>query len=145
MEVVRDILEHKGSRVVSVSRDTSVREALRLMEKENIGAVLVLDPNGHSAGVFSERDYARKMPSASPSREDTPVAEVMSSKVWTVTPTKSIEEAMAIMTQGRVRDLPVVADGELLGMISIGDVVAAMIHEKEYLIEQLEHYITGSY
>ena len=109
MEVVRDILEHKGSRVVSVSRDTSVREALRLMEKENIGAVLVLDPNGHSAGVFSERDYARKMPSASPSREDTPVAEVMSSKVWTVTPTKSIEEAMAIMKERGLFEYPYAA------------------------------------
>lgn len=145
MELVRDILEHKGSRVVSVGRETSVREVLRLMDKENIGAVLVLDNKGHAEGIFSERDYARKMPDSSLSREETPVKDVMSSTVKGVGPTKTIEEAMAIMTQGRIRHLPVVNEGELLGLVSIGDVVAAMIHEKEYLIEQLEHYITGSY
>ncbi|MFP4427454.1 MAG: CBS domain-containing protein, partial [Spirochaetaceae bacterium] len=145
VELIRDVLQHKGSHVVSVSRETSVREVLRLMEKENIGAVLVLDEKGHAEGIFSERDYARKMPDCSLSRVDTAVKEVMSSRVKAIAPNNTIEEAMAIMTQGRIRHLPVVENGELLGLVSIGDVVAAMIHEKEYLIEQLEHYITGSY
>lgn len=145
MELVRDILEHKGAHVVSVSGETSVREVLRLMDKENIGAVLVLDEKGHPEGIFSERDYARKMPDCTLSRDDTPVSDVMTTKVKGVAPTNTIEEAMAIMTQSRIRHLPVMSENELLGLISIGDVVAAMIHEKEYLIEQLEHYITGSY
>jgi CBS domain-containing protein len=115
------------------------------MDKENIGAVLVLDEKGHPEGIFSERDYARKMPDCGRAREETPVSEVMTTKVKGVSPTNTIEEAMAIMTQGRIRHLPVMKEKELLGLISIGDVVAAMIHEKEYLIEQLEHYITGSY
>ncbi len=144
METVRDLLAHKGEKTVSVSPKNTVLEALTVMKEENIGAVLVLDDAGQIAGILSERDYARKVMLVGKSSKDTAVSEIMTKQVTVISPDNSVEEAMALMSDKRCRHLPVVDDGRLCGVISIGDVVRAVIHDKEILISQLEHYISSS-
>jgi len=126
----------------SVAPDASVLSALTLMAKHNIGAVLVLD-NGKLAGIFSERDYARKVILQGKNSHDTRVSEIMTSNVITVNADQKIEECMQIMTDKHVRHLPVLKDGSLFGMISIGDVVREMIAEQKDLIQQLHSYIAS--
>ncbi len=142
MTTVRQILQQKGTNVWSVPPEATVYEALELMAEKNIGAVLVLDGE-RVAGIFSERDYARRVALHGKSSRTTPVREVMTSKVYYVRPDHTIEECMALMTEKRIRHLPVMEDGRLVGIISIGDVVKAMISQQQFIIEQLEHYITG--
>lgn len=144
METVRDVLAHKGNRVVSLSPDDTVFEALTVMDAENIGAVLVVDDAGDIAGILSERDYARKVILVGKSSKDTAVSEIMTRQVAVISPGNSVEEAMALMSEKRCRHLPVLEDGRLCGVISIGDVVRAVIQDKEILISQLEHYISSS-
>ena len=144
METVAELLRHKGSDVVTVLPDTSVFDALKIMERKNIGAVLVVDEDGEVAGIMTERDYARKVILVGKSSKETPVAEIMTKKVVYVGPDNTVDEAMALMTDKRCRHLPVLDAGKVCGMVSIGDVVRAVIHEKNIVIDQLEHYIAGS-
>jgi CBS domain-containing protein len=140
---VKDILRNKGDQVWSISPDATVRDALQEMADRNIGAVLVMD-QGHLAGIFSERDYARKLDLRGLRADETPVSEVMTRQVVGVRPDDSVEKCMAIMTDKRIRHLPVVDGGEVAGLVSIGDVVKSIISEQQFLIEQLELYITGT-
>ena len=143
MRTVRDILQRKGTEVWSVTPETTVIDALKLMAEKNIGAVLVLDED-RVAGVLSERDYARKVTLQGRSSQDTTAREIMSERVVGVEPQQTVEECMALMTDKRIRHLPVVEGGEVIGVVSIGDIVKNIISEQEFLIEQLEHYITGT-
>lgn len=144
MKTVQDILRRKGRQVWSVGPAQTVYEALKLMSEKNIGAVLVLESD-HLQGIFSERDYARKVVLEGKSSRETHVAEAMTRKVACVTPGQTIEECMALMTDKRIRHLPVLNQQNLVGVISIGDVVGAKISEQEFLIEQLENYIMGTW
>jgi len=139
---VARLLESKGNQVWSVSPDASVYAALQLMEEKGVGALLVLDGE-ELAGVMSERDYARKVILQGKSSRETPVRAIMSKKVYYVRPDQRIEECMAVMTQKAVRHLPVMEGEALVGIISIGDVVKAIISEQRFIIDQLEQFITG--
>lgn len=144
METVQDLLQDKGTDVVTVPVDCSVYDALKKMSDLNIGALLVLETDGSMAGIVTERDYARKVVLAGKSSKDTPVSDIMTKDVIYVRPTHTIEEAMAVMTDHRCRHLPVLNQENLSGLISIGDVVRGIIHDKDFLIDQLKHYIAGS-
>ncbi len=140
---VRMLLDKKGSEVFTVSPETPVLDALTLMSKKGIGAVLVVEEDGHVAGIMSERDYARKVALKGKTAAGTSVSEIMTSQVICVEPSQPIQECMALMTGKRIRHLPVLEGGELAGIISIGDVVAATISDQETLIGHLESYIRG--
>ena len=142
MKTVTMILHAKGRDVWQVTPDSSVFDALRLMAEKNIGALAVLEQE-RLVGIFSERDYARKVILKGRSSKNTPVKEIMTTKVIHVGPDKTIEECMELMTHRRVRHLPVLDGNQLVGVISIGDVVKSIISEQETLIQDLEHYITG--
>jgi len=143
MKSVSQLLRAKGREVWWVTPDTSVYDALKLMADKNVGALLVLEAD-KLVGIFSERDYARKVILKGKASKDTPVKEIMSSQVFYVRPEQSIEECMALMTNKRIRHLPVLEGNQLVGLISIGDVVKAIISEQEFTIKQLENYITGA-
>jgi CBS domain-containing protein len=137
---VAEILEAKGRSVWTVSPRTSVYDALKLMADKNIGAVAVLEGERLS-GIFSERDYARKIILMGKSSKDTPVADVMTTAVVCVPPWRTIDECMAIMTARHVRHLPVLDEGKLAGLVSIGDVVKVIISEQTYAIQELEAFV----
>jgi CBS domain-containing protein len=141
MKTARDLVETKGGEVWSVGPDSTVYEALAVMADKGVGAVLVLDA-AKVVGILSERDYARQVVLKGRASKDTPVREIMTTRVVYVRAERTIEDCMALMTDKRIRHLPVLAGEELLGVISIGDVVKAVISEKQFLIEQLETYIT---
>lgn len=143
MKPVRELLRIKGQETWSVTPDTPVYDALKLMAEKNVGALLVLEGD-KLAGILSERDYARKVILKGKASKNTPVREIMSEKVVCVTPEQSVADCMALMTDKRFRHLPVIEDGKLVGVISIGDVVKAIISEQKFVIEQLEHYIAGA-
>lgn len=140
---VRQILGKKGSSVWTISPDASGYEALELMADKNIGALVVVESE-KILGIFSERDYARKVILKGKSSKKTDVRELMSQKVFSIGPSQTIEVCMAIMTEKQVRHLPVVEDDRLVGLVSIGDVVKVVIAEQKITIDQLEKYITGS-
>jgi len=142
MKTVRDVLKTKGGDICSVGPETTVYDALELMAEKNIGAVLVLEGE-RPMGIFSERDYARQVILKGKTSKDTAVHEVMTSRIVFVRPEQNIEECMALMTAKRCRHLPVLEEGKLAGILSIGDVVKAVISEKEFVISQLENYITS--
>jgi CBS domain-containing protein len=142
MKTVRELLRAKGYDIWSVAPDASVYDALKLMADKNVGAVLVTDA-GNLVGILSERDYARKVILKGKTSKDTPVREIMTEKVVYVRPDQTTDECMALMTNKRVRHLPVIEDDRLIGIISIGDVVKAIMSHQEFMIEQLENYITG--
>ncbi|MHB9013227.1 MAG: CBS domain-containing protein [Ignavibacteriaceae bacterium] len=142
MKTVSEILKLKGSEVFTISPDDTVFDALKIMADKQIGALLAVD-NGEVAGIMSERDYARKVILHGKLSKDTPVREIMSSKVLYVTKEQSTEDCMALMINKRIRHLPVYENERLIGLISIGDVVKAVIDEKEFIIDQLVNYITG--
>ncbi len=139
---IRQLLERKGSEVWLTSPDASVYEALQLLAEKNIGALIVLR-NGELVGVVSERDYARKVVLHGKTSMNTLVKEIMTEEVVTVGSEKTVEEAMAIMTDKRIRHLPVLEGEKILGVVSIGDLVKAIIAEQEFTINQLENYISG--
>jgi CBS domain-containing protein len=139
---VRELLQRKGHTVWSISPDASVFEALKLLAEKDIGALLVVQ-NSKMVGILSERDYARKIVLKGKTSMDTPVREIMTPNVVTVRPDQTIEDCMAMMTENRVRHLPVLDGEQISGLISIGDVVKAIISQQEFVIEQLENYITG--
>lgn len=143
MATVGDMLRNKGHDIWSVKPDTTVYEALKVMAEKNIGAVLVMDA-GNLVGILSERDYARKVVLQGKTAMDTPAREIMTDRVICVPPEETAEECMALMTEKKVRHLPVLKEDQLIGVISIGDVVKAIIPEKQFIIEQLEHYIRGT-
>jgi CBS domain-containing protein len=135
-------LERKGHDVWSIAPDATVYEAIRRMAEQGVGALVVLDGR-KLAGIISERDYARKVILLDRSSKDTPVSAIMTREVVYVTPRQTVEECMALMTARRIRHLPVMEDGSVVGILSIGDLVKDIIADREYLIEQLENYITG--
>ncbi len=132
----------KGSEVWCVTPETSVYEALEIMDARNIGALLILDA-GKLIGIISERDYARGLALKGKRSRETPVQEVMTRVVATVSPSHSMKDCMEVMTVERVRHLPVMDSGELVGLVSIGDVVKSIMSYQEAMIQQLEAYITG--
>ena len=142
MKTVTQLLRAKGHEILSVSPEASVFEALKVMAAKNVGALLVVEGE-RLVGVFSERDYARKVILQGKASKEIPVREIMTSHVLYVRPEQTIEECMALMTDKRVRHLPVLEEERLVGVISIGDVVKAIIAEQEFMIEQLQNYITG--
>lgn len=142
MITVRDLLNSKGNQVWSISPESSVFEALKVMADKDIGALLVID-RVDLVGVISERDYARKVILRGKSSMDTPVRDIMTPKVITVQIDQRIEECMELMTEKRIRHLPVYEAENLVGVISIGDVVKAIITNQAFMIDQLEDYITG--
>jgi len=141
MVTVRQILDRKPE-VYWVEPGTTVLEALSLMADKNVGALIVLELD-QLVGIFSERDYARKIVLEGKSSRDTPVREVMTTQVICVDPQRSAGECMALMTEKRVRHLPVMEEGSVVGVISIGDVVRAVVEEQRFQIEQLENFIKG--
>ena len=142
MKTVTQLLRAKGHEILSVSPEASVFEALKVMAAKNVGALLVVEGE-RLVGVFSERDYARKVILKGKASKEIPVREIMTSHVLYVRPEQTIEDCMALMTDKHVRHLPVLEGERLVGVISIGDVVKAIIAEQEFIIEQLQNYITG--
>jgi CBS domain-containing protein len=142
MHSVRQILASKGSDVWSVSPTDTVLQALGVMAQHDVGAVLVLDGE-RLAGIFSERDYARKVVLAGRSSKDSQVAEVMTAQVVCVAPERSIDECLALITEKRLRHLPVLEKKHVIGVVSIGDLVKARIADQEFTIAELQSYITG--
>jgi CBS domain-containing protein len=140
MATARHLLDRKGRAIFSVGPDDPVLEAIRMMAEHHVGALLVMSAN-RLVGIVSERDYARKVILKGRSSADTPVSQIMSSPVVTVSLTNSVQECMQLMTSRRLRHLPVVEDGAVVGMISIGDLVKAVMEEQKQTIEQLESYI----
>jgi len=142
MRTVRDILKVKGHDVWCVEANSTVYDALVKMAEKNVGALVVLE-NGKLAGIFSERDYARKVILKGRSSLNTPVKDIMTSEVYCVRPDQTLEECMVLMTDKRIRHLPVLEDDQLVGIVSIGDVVKEIIAEQGITIQQLENYIVG--
>jgi CBS domain-containing protein len=143
MTTVTDILNSKGNRTVhTIDPGASVFDAVRLMAQQNIGALVVVD-HDQVVGIVTERDYARKVALMARASRDTPLSDIMTSPVMYVRPRQTSEECMALMTENRLRHLPVMDEGRLVGLISIGDLVKDIISEQKFIIEQLEHYISG--
>jgi CBS domain-containing protein len=140
MVTVRQLLDRKGRSVFSIGPEDPVLEAIRLMADKRVGALLVMKGE-ELAGIVSERDYARKVILLGRSSSATPVWQIMSSPVHTVSPEQSLDDCMRLMTQHRVRHLPVVERGVIAGVLSIGDLVKAVIEDQQKTIEQLESYI----
>ncbi len=138
----RQLLSDKSYELYSVTPDTMVFDAIKLMAEVKVGALLVLEDE-QLVGIVSERDYARKVILESRSSRDTPVRDVMTNVVLTVTPEQSIDECLVLMSKHHIRHLPVAENGKPIGMLSVMDVVRNIILEKEQIIDQLEHYITG--
>ncbi|WP_026897223.1 CBS domain-containing protein [Daejeonella oryzae] len=143
MGKVRNVLKAKSSSTISISPDNSVFEALELMVEKNIGALLVIEQTTFT-GIFTERDYARKIILKGKASKDTPIREIMTPNPITVNLDTTIEECMHIMTNKFIRHLPVMEKEELIGIISIGDVVKYIIDEQKFIIQNLEHYIAGT-
>ena len=141
MKKVRDILQIKGREVWSIGPNESVFDALKLMAEKGVGALVVLEVS-KVVGIISERDYARKVILHGRSSPTTRVSEIMTTRVAYAQPQQNIDECMAIMTEKRIRHLPVMEEGCLVGVISIGDLVKSIITEQQFIIEQLERYIT---
>lgn len=142
MLTVRQLLEGKTGQVISISPDAQVIEAIRLMAECRIGALLVMD-GSFLAGIISERDYARKVVLQGRSSKDTPVHDIMTAEVITVAPQDSVAHCMEIVTNSRIRHLPVVDGKQVVGVLSIGDLVKAVIETQKQDIDQLQRYITS--
>lgn len=140
MKNVEQMLEGKGRQLLSISPDATVFAALMLMAEKDVGALVVLDGE-KLAGIFSERDYARKIILFGKSSKETLVREVMTEKVLCVRPEQTVQQCMALMTEKRIRHLPVLDHKKVIGIISVGDVVKETISEQKFIIEQLETYI----
>ena len=140
MKTLNQLLQEKPHGILSIAPDARVFDALKLMADKNVGALLVMDA-GRLIGIITERDYARKVILQGKSSLDTPVREIMTDKVLCVHPDQSVEECMSLMTDKRVRHLPVMEGNKLVGVLSIGDLVKEMISEQEFTIRELERYI----
>ena len=142
MQTVNQLLQAKGSQVFSVAPQDSVLHAIEIMATRHVGALLVMEKDS-LIGIISERDYARKVILKNRSSHDTPVGDIMTSPAVSVTPKDTVHRCMELMTEGRFRHLPVMEGGRVVGMLSIGDLVKAVIQEQTEHIEQLERYIAG--
>jgi CBS domain-containing protein len=142
MKTVRHILDVKGHEVWSVRPDDTVFDSLRLMAEKGVGALLVMDGE-KLVGIVTERDYARKVILEGKSSKTLEVRDLMTTRVLCVTPDRNVDECMAVMTDKRVRHLPVLDHKRVVGVVSIGDLVKATIDEQQMLIDQLQHYISG--
>jgi len=142
MKTVSQLLQNKGSQVWSIGPEALVIDALKLMAEKEVGALVVLE-EGQVVGILSERDYARKVSLLGKSSKTTPVREIMTEKVVFIRPDQTVADCMALMTNKRIRHLPVMDGDRLVGVISIGDVVKEVISQQEFIIAQLENYITG--
>ncbi len=142
MKTVKQILGVKGGHVLSIEPDALVYDALKFMAERNVGALLVL-AKGRLVGILSERDYARKVILMGKSSLNTPVRDIMTERVMFVRPDQTVEECMALMTEKHIRHLPVLVGDQVEGIVSIGDLVKASLDEKDFMIKQLENYITG--
>jgi len=144
MITVKEMLDQKGHKAWTISPEAKVFEALELMSKKGLGALVVLEKD-EVAGIMSERDYARKIILMGRQSQDTPVRDIMTKEVYGVQYDTTAEECMALMTDKHIRHLPVCKDGKLVGVISIGDVVKAIMTQQKVTIENLENYIMGKY
>lgn len=144
VDTIDSVLKHKSSHVWTVSADATVFEAIRLMAEKNIGALVVMS-YGEIQGIFTERDYTRKVALHGRSSRDTLVSEVISDSVIVARPNDTVETCMRLMTENRIRHLPVIDDDRLIGIVSIGDLVNWIIGAQDFAIDQLESYITGAY
>ncbi len=142
MKLVRHILDTKGDEIWHTTPEDSVLDAIKLMAEKKIGALLVME-NEKLSGIVSERDYARKVILQGKSSKETPVKDIMTAEVTVVNPQETVEKCMSLMTEKRMRHLPVVEDGKVIGVVSIGDLVKAIIAEQQFQIEQLESYIAS--
>ena len=142
MKLVKHLLDSKGRHIISVAPGASVFEAIKIMADKTIGSLLVMEDD-EICGIITERDYARKVIIKGRSSESTMVSEIMSTEVLTTSSSQSVNSCMELMTEKRIRHLPVVEDNRVIGMISIGDLVEAIISDQQEEIQQLEHYISG--
>ena len=142
MKLVQHLLDRKGRELISIVQDASVFDAIKLMADRGVGSLLVMDST-NLKGIVTERDYARKVIIKGRSSESTQVREIMSIDLITATPQQSVNECMTMMTDKRIRHLPVIAGDEVVGLISIGDLVQAIISDQQEEIEQLGQYISG--
>jgi len=142
MKTVSELLQGKSGSVLSVTPENSVFEALKLMADKNVGALLVMNGNA-LCGIMSERDYARKVILLGKSSHELAVRDIMSEKVVSVTPKQTVDDCMGLMTDRRIRHLPVLDNGRVVGVLSIGDLVKAVIKEQQQTIQQLESYINS--
>lgn len=140
MTTIADLLERKGSEIYSVGPDAMVFEAISEMARKEVGALVVLE-EGKLTGIISERDYARKVILKGKASRDTPVRDIMSTRVVCVSPERKVDECMAVMTENRIRHLPVLEGEKVVGVVSIGDLVKSIIEDQKFVIEQLENYI----
>jgi CBS domain-containing protein len=143
MGTVSHILKAKGNAIFSISPDTVVYNALEIMVEKNVSALLITE-NEKLAGIFTERDYARKVILKGKASKETKIGEIMTEDPIIVSPDSTIDDCMRLMTNKFIRHLPVVEDDHLIGIISIGDVVKFIIEEQKFIIQNMEHYITGS-
>jgi len=143
MTTVRHILSEKRPGTWTIVPGSTVFEALQRMAEKDVGALLVVDGDGRLTGIFSERDYARKGILLGRLSKDTPIGDVMTTRVYYVTPDHRLEECLALMTEKHVRHLPVLEQGRICGVVSIGDVGKALIADREFIIANLERYISG--
>lgn len=143
MKLVKHLLDAKGGNLLSISPDASVFEAIKMMADKSIGSLVVLDDGGNLIGIVTERDYARKVIVMDRSSKETPVREIMTTDVLTTTGEHTVNSCMELMTKKKIRHLPVVEDGKVTAMVSIGDLVQAIIADQQEEIEHLEHYISG--
>ncbi len=144
MTRIEDFLKlHKNRQIWTISKDQSVRQALTLMSEKNIGAIIIVDSNDFPIGIFSERDYARKIVLKGKSSKDTLLDEVMTKELITITKDNKIDQCMEIMTEKKIRHLPILEDKKIVGIISIGDVLKIMIKEQKDLINHLQKFITS--
>ena len=141
---IEQLLENKDNQIWSVEPKISIFKALKIMSDKEIGALLVIEDE-KLVGIFSERDYARKVILKGKSSKNTQVGELMTKKVFYIDPKKTINDCMAIMTDKHVRHLPVIENDKVIGMVTIGDVVNQIISEQEFTIQHLENYITGTH
>ena len=144
MTTIAQLLNAKGDQIWSVEPKATIFEALEIMSEKGIGALLVME-DGKLEGIFSERDYARKVILKGKSSKETPVGELMTKKVFYIDSQKTINDCMAMMTAKRIRHVPVIEDNQVMGIVTIGDVVNQIISEQEVTINHLENYITGSH
>jgi len=142
MTTIKQLLDQKGHDVLTIGPHETVLRALELMASRNVGGLVVTE-NDKPIAMFTERDYARSVILKGKSSSNTPIREVMSSKVISVRPEQTVDDCMAIMTENRFRHLPVVQDGKLVGLVSIGDLVKSIIDQQEFTIEQLKGYIAS--
>ena len=142
MKLIKHLLDRKGRHIISIKPEESVLDAIRLMAEKGIGSLVVMEDQ-ELLGIMSERDYARKVIIKGRSSESTAVSEIMTANVFTTSSSETVNDCMSVMTEKKIRHLPVVEDNAVIGMISIGDLVEAIISDQQEEIEQLEHYISG--